>query len=377
MPLIIHHKDPSSILSSDKHEVILGTNLLSWIKSKWLILMRCLQGLSTTIMLNGKVIFTSDNENTDESLLDFTLGKNDCISIINRPGYEGVIYAIVIIIVAVAISLALAPSLPGDAGDQSTSPNNDLQAASNSFRPGQARPEIFGLNVSYPDFLQPTYFEYINNLKIVYELGYIGEGRYEVGELRNGETPYSSIPGSSFSIYQPGDTIPSELLTIHRAAEPVDGQALLAPDDESIQQLGEIDTITGGGASNILLTLIADSTLTSDLNLSIGGYISLSTLVITNGGGGFINIGTFEIVNLSIVAQRVVIEIGSVVLLSVPLLQTYMSHQLTLPVIINNYIGFFDIPGTSADEVWFNWQMPQGIRTESGKQLSIALEFQN
>lgn len=374
MALILHHKDPSSILSPDNYTVDTGTNLLDWMCEKWTDSDEMSSGLSTAVMLNGKVIFTNYSDDK-ESLLDFTIGENDCISIINRPGVSA-IYFLVVIVVAVAVSLALTPSLPGDAGEQSESPNNRLQAATNSFRPGQARPEIFGSNVSYPDFIQPTYFEYINNLKIVSELGYIGEGQFQLGELRNGETPYSAIPGSSFTVYQPGATIPASLLTIHRTADPVDGQALLAPDDESIQQGGEIDTITGGGGiANILLTMIEDSTIASDLSLTVGGFISLSDSAIITGSTTPISIGTFEIVSLTIVSERTVIEIDSMTDIADTPSSIHLASTDSTGA-ISNYVGFFDIPGSSAEEVWFNWQMPQGIRTEGGGQLSVTLEFQ-
>lgn len=376
MSIILHHKDPANITTPDRYNVEVGTNLLDWMCEQWPDSEEMSNGLSTTIMLNSKVIFSTDDEVIDESLLDFTIGENDAVSIISRPGYEGLVY-VVIIIVAVAISLSLAPSLPGDAGEQTESPNNGLQAASNRFRPGEATPDIYGSIVSYPDFLQPSYFEYIGNLKVVYELGYIGEGRYEVGEIRNGETPFSSIPGSSSTVYQPAEVIPTDILTIHRTANPVDGQVLLAPDDESIQQVGEIDTITGGTTTNLVLTMIEGSTIASDLSLVAGGFLTLSDSIIFIGfnfGSGDV-IGTFEIVSVSIVAERAVIEINTMTPITEPVGDIYIAASDSTGL-INSHVGYFDIPGDQATEVWSNWQMPQGIRTEGGKQLSITVEFQ-
>tara|TARA_R110002020_G_scaffold475890_1_gene713771 strand:+ start:31022 stop:34297 length:3276 start_codon:yes stop_codon:yes gene_type:complete len=376
MSIILHHRDPANITTPDRYNVETGTNLLDWMCEQWPNSEEMSNGLSTTIMLNSKVIFSTDDEVIDESLLDFTIGENDAVSIISRPGYEGLVY-VVIIIVAVAISLSLAPSLPGDAGEQTESPNNGLQAASNRFRPGEATPDIYGLVVSYPDFLQPSYFEYIGNLKVVYELGYIGEGRYEVGEIRNGETPFSSIPGSSSTVYQPGEVIPTDILTIHRTANPVDGQVLLAPDDESIQQLGEIGTITGGTTTNLVLTMIEGSTIVSDLSLIAGGFLTLSDSIIYIGFnfGPDDVIGTFEIVSISIVSERTVIEIDTMTPITEAPDDIYLASSDS-EGLINSHVGYFDIPGTQAVEVWSNWQMPQGIRTESGKQLSITVEFQ-
>lgn len=375
MSTILHHKDPANITKPDRYDVAGNTNLLEWMCSNWKDSEDMSDGLSTTVLLNGKEVFSTDGDSIDESLLDFTIGKLDTVSIISRPGYEGLAYAIVAIVAAVAISLALAPSLPGDAGEQTESPNNALQAASNRFRPSEATPDIYGSIVSYPDFLQPSYFEYIGNLKIVYELGYIGEGVYEAGEIRNGETPFSSIPGSSSAIYQPGAVIPQDLLTIHRAANPIDGQVLLAADDESLQQLGEIETITGGTTTNILLTMIEGSTIVSDLSLVNGGFITLSDEAVVFNFNIPVLIGTFEIVNITTVSQRTVIEIDTMTPITDTPSGIYLASTDSSGV-VNNYVGYFDIPGDSALEVWSNWQMPQGIRTESGKELTVSVEFQ-
>lgn len=375
MSIILHHKDPSNITKPDRFNVETDTNLLDWMCKHWKDSEEMSDGLSTTILLNGKEIFTTDHDDVDESRLDFTIGKNDCVSIISRPAGT-LLVVLVSIVVAVAVSLALTPSLPGDAGEQTESPNNRLQAASNAFRPGEATPDIYGTVVSYPDFLQPTYFEYINNLKTVYELGYISEGALQIGEVRNGETPFNSIPGSSFEVFQPGAVIPMDLLTIHRPANPVDGQVLVAPDDESIQQGGQVDAITGGDPDNITLTMIEGSTIASDLGLVIGGFITLSDGVYVPETSAPIDvIGTFEVVSLSTVAQRTVVEIDTITAITVPA----GSINITLTDsagLISNYVGFFDTPGGSAEEVWSNWQMPQGIRTESGRQFTVQVEFQ-
>ncbi|AUR85557.1 coil containing protein [Vibrio phage 1.076.O._10N.286.51.B7] len=370
MPLILHHKDPARIIKHDIYEVEAGTNLLDWLCEQWQSSDEMSDGLSVTVLLNGKPIFESDNENANEGVLDFTIGELDTVSIVNRPAVEAVIIAVVAIVVAVAVSLALAPSLPGDAGSQSESPNNRLQSAQNSFRPGEARPEIFGKVVSYPDFIQPSYFEYVNDLKIVYELGYIGEGFFDIGEVRNGATQFNTIPGSSFQIFEPGEAIPQGLLTINRTADPVDGQVLIAPDDESLEQDRQIDSYVSDGVSNTELTLVEGSTFTLDTELEIGDYLTLSAL-----SGGTLVPFTAQVQNLAVVSERTVITLDSLEVI------TEIAQGIVLAVTDedgnrDNYVGYFEIPGNEAEEVWFNWQMPQGLRTESGKQLSIDLEFE-
>ena len=370
MPIILHHKDPSNITKPDIFTVDTGTNLKEWMLSKWNDDTEMSDGLSVTILLNGKSIFESDAENADESALEIVLGDKDCVSIVNRPaGIEVLIYA-VIILVAVAISIALMPALPGNAGEKSDSPNNRMQAAQNAFRPGEAWPEIFGSVVSYPDFIQPSYFEYVNNLKIINEFGCIGEGFYEIGESRNGETEFSSIPGSSFEIFEPGDVIPQELLVIHRSASPVDGQELLAPDDSVFRQSDQIDSMSGGGGSDGVVTLVSNSTAITDMSLEIGGYITLNA--------DDFKVETYQIIDIQLVVDKYVITINDLdpyfliagVWPQTDIISTDADGQ------VNNYVGWFDIPGDNAEEIWFNWQMPQGIRSEDGKQISIDIEFE-
>ncbi|MDB4306300.1 host specificity factor TipJ family phage tail protein, partial [bacterium] len=375
MPTIYHHKDPSNITKPDIYEVPNGTNVIKWMARKWADSAEMSDGLSISILLNCKEIYNSDDENADPSILDLCINGTDSISIINRPAASVIIVAVAVV-AAAALMIALMPSLPGDAGGGSESPNNKLQAARNEFRPGEARPEIFGANVSYPDFLQPIYFEYVNNLKILSELCYVGEGSYALkkpdgstGEVRFGETPFNSIPGSSYAIYEPGDVLPAELLTIHRTSEAVDGQEPVAPDDESIQQSDQVDSVVSGGPGNNTLTLVSDSTLAFDMALVIGEYITLYDDLLDA------TIGTFEITNLTTVVDQTVIEIDSIAGIAV-LPANIVISKTDSSGVLQNYVGWFTIPGDNADEVWFNWQMPSGIRSEKGKKITIDLEFE-
>ena len=354
MPTITHVKDPFNTQKNNSYHVPDGTNLLSWLKDKFDSYHDMSLGLSCSIIFNSKTILKTD-DNPSDSQVDFEIHSCDSVIIVNRPAGVDPFSLALFTVAAVAGSAlisALTPSLPGDVASPSTSPNNDLNAATNSFRPGQGIPEIFGTVIAYPDFIQPSYFEYIDNLKIVRELFCIGVGQYDVRDVKTGETLIEDITGSSFETYGAGVTPPSELLSVHRGTNEVDGQVLLSPDDPNFLIPDQIDEIFRPTSGPSTIILVSQSTLIADLELSVGDMISVSTTPPAL-------VGTFEIQALepNLANPRIMITTAS-----------GSSSNITSSTVakvdssgeVENWLGWFDIPGDEALEIWFHWQMPQG-----------------
>jgi len=128
------------------------------------------------------------------------------------PG-TGVEIAIGIGIVALAASVAavlLIPDVPSiktpkERASINGSPNNNLTDRSNTARPEQRIPDIYGPNRVRPDMIMVPYTQYENHQEV--ELGYycIGRGTFDVQDARDGDTLISQIDNASCHVYNPGD----------------------------------------------------------------------------------------------------------------------------------------------------------------------------
>lgn len=140
--------------------------------------------------------------------LDRNATTLDCMRVVLRPaGIDpySIAIAFVIAIVAGAVAAALVPKpqVPNDMGAGKQSPNNQLQAQTNIARLYQARPDVYGQVRSYPDLMQQSVFEYINNVKFITEIMYFGDGKYTVEQVKYADTPIADFAGSSFELFYP------------------------------------------------------------------------------------------------------------------------------------------------------------------------------
>lgn len=97
------------------------------------------------------------------------------------------------------------PSLNGMSSSLSaTSPTYSLQAQGNEARLGNPIPVIYGRHLIYPDFASQPYYTYINDEQYVYQLHCIGQGEYNIENIRIEDTPISSFSEITYQIINPG-----------------------------------------------------------------------------------------------------------------------------------------------------------------------------
>ncbi len=105
------------------------------------------------------------------------------------------------------INVALAPNnKPTSIRQQeavAASPTYNLSAQGNRIRPGEAIPDCYGRHIHYPDFSADPYTEYAGNEQYLYQQFCLGQGEYEIEEIRIGDTPIENFPEIEIEIVQP------------------------------------------------------------------------------------------------------------------------------------------------------------------------------
>ncbi|MFV5933151.1 host specificity factor TipJ family phage tail protein [Proteus mirabilis] len=177
-------------------------------------------------------IYVNGVKLNDDDHLDFIISEFHHIQIFDQPkGIIGDILNPVFKFVSKIFSF-LAPKAPSfSAADVNAkeSPNNRLTGQTNIARTYQARPEIHGQIRAFPDLIQQSMFEYIDNKKMVTEWMNFGIGYYTIENVKYSESELIALDGASYQIFQPGEVIPQ----IFEGFEfpDVDGQEIPGPNE--------------------------------------------------------------------------------------------------------------------------------------------------
>lgn len=182
----------------ERYRVPNGTLFYEWLAANGGILYRDL-----LIVRNGVNL-------SDDDDLSFKMGELDTVQIFDQPkGIVGDILSPIFKVVGQVFAfLAPKPNVASTGGKSADSPNNSLTGQTNIARLYQAKPDIYGQVRSYPDLIQESLFEYIDNLKYVTEFMCVGIGKYDRESVRYSESSLGAMSGSSYQFYEPGEVIP-------------------------------------------------------------------------------------------------------------------------------------------------------------------------
>lgn len=181
-----------------------GWNRLNWdcsISIQQNIERHISSGEGCTVRLNGLPI-----DPASDPVMDTRPNQDDEMMILKRPAADPVTWAIIIVSAAIVVSVALKPNInPNLSGSGAKdSPNNRLTAQTNSARAYQGIPDVYGYRRVWPDLVQPSVIEYIDNVKYVTELMCISRGEGVVSDVRYSDSALVvGGGGTNFEVFSP------------------------------------------------------------------------------------------------------------------------------------------------------------------------------
>lgn len=192
MPVIELQRVPGT--PKERIAVPAGTALADWL-------------LAADIHADVMVVVNGREIGPDEDV-GFLLTDADRVQVFDQPkGVLAVVKPLFKLISKVLSFLVPKPSVSVADSNGKESPNNKLTGQTNVARTYQARPDVYGEVRSFPDLIQQSCYEYINDKKYITEVMNFGIGRYDVSSVRYSETNLGSLAGATYSIYNPGEVI--------------------------------------------------------------------------------------------------------------------------------------------------------------------------
>lgn len=138
-----------------------------------------------------------------DTRLDEPPREGDAIMLVRRPaGLDPITWAVIGIAALAVYTYTQLPKIPGlpTAND---SPNNKLTGQTNIARAYQAIPDVYGYRRVWPDLIQPSLVEYIDDRKHVTEWMCISRGKGTVTAVQYADTDLLSFDGASFDTFEP------------------------------------------------------------------------------------------------------------------------------------------------------------------------------
>ena len=127
------------------------------------------------------------------------------------------------------------------------SPTYSLQAQGNQARLAQPIPVVYGRHRVFPDLAATPWTEYDNNEQYLHQLHCIGQGHYDLEQVRIEDTPISSFEEIETEIVPPGGAVTLFETDVVTAPE-IAGQELIGVNDREAGEDGWVGPFTANPA---------------------------------------------------------------------------------------------------------------------------------
>ncbi|KTT17971.1 host specificity factor TipJ family phage tail protein [Pseudacidovorax intermedius] len=257
--------DPAGALGRDRYALDCTASLQENIQR------HLRSGADCRLLINGQEV-----DPATDPRLDLPPHAADEVVVVRRPGFgiDAIYYLYAAYAVLTVYSIAAARRAQGSANASPTgsdSPNNSLTAQTNIARAYQAIPDVHGYRRCWPDLIQPSIVEYIDNIKYITEWLCVSRGRGDISDVRYAESPIGDIAGASYEIFGPvgggihpenGTTTLLDVLETY-ASDEVNGQEM-AP-SVPFTTVGGGATITAEDGATTFRVAITDNPPLADL----------------------------------------------------------------------------------------------------------------
>ena len=168
----------------------------------------------------------------------------------------GLIQAGIVLVGTTLVNVLIPPPKPSAVTSNfgsapAPSPTYSLQAQGNQARLAQPIPVVYGRHLVYPDLAATPWIEYADNDQYLHQLHCIGQGQYDLEQVRIEDTPIASFEEIETELVAPGDTVTLFETDVVNAPE-VAGQELIGANDRetavTTNDAGEeVTTVVGDG----------------------------------------------------------------------------------------------------------------------------------
>ena len=323
-------------------------------------------GSDAELRINGQVV-----DPLTDPRLDMRPARDDVVTVALRPAGWEAVFAFVaenwIAITAATLSLYSLTNRPNFGGldaSGSESPNNRLTGQSNIARTYQAIPDVYGFRRIWPDLIQASTSEYVDQVKYVTEWLCLSRGLGVISDVRYAETPIADIDGSSYEVFEP---VPSSgypefgnvtLNDVYEtfASDEVNGQEI--PYAYGTTTIIKSGTFTATTASSTFDATLADGASLAGLK-ALADINGTATVAFDYDGGGASFSATCTVQSYAISGTLVTFTFSSASWASTYEEET--SFTITPTAAIYQTIGPYTLP-RDADRIWWNTVFLRGLQ---------------